>query len=282
MDADLVAAVEGVEVNGAEGTVILEGRRAVDQRVLAPEFLFNFVEAGGYILDADGVEGLTTGGVGDDAEYLVAPVFAGANVGADGVDEGLSALAHFDSVGRLGTTVVIVAIGNKDQDAAEGTFFSKGKHLVSAGLVEGIEERCSATGAQLADALIEKGDVVGEALSQVGLDVKALYEGEIAAMQYLMQELDGRVLLELEALADGTGGVQHDADAEREISLLGEAEYGDRRTAVVEQTEALAFEASDEAALFVGDGEDEVYFVGLNFDSRHGPDGGRFRGVRSL
>ena len=41
-------------------------------------------------------------------------------------------------------------------------------------------------------------------------------------MQYLTQELDGGVLLELEALADGTGGVQHDAEAEGEIGLLGE------------------------------------------------------------
>jgi hypothetical protein len=40
-------------------------------------------------------------------------------------------------------------------------------------------------GAQLADALVEKGDVVGEALSQVGLDVKSLDEGAVAAMKYL-------------------------------------------------------------------------------------------------
>src|SRR5260370_2132855 len=96
--------------------------------------------------------------------------------------------------------------------------------MVVAGLVEGIEERWAAAGAELEDALVEQGDVVGEALRDVDLDVKALDEGEVAAMKYLTQELDGGVLLELEALADRTGGVQHDADAEGQIGLLGTAD----------------------------------------------------------
>src|SRR5260370_20532591 len=154
--------------------------------------------------------------------------------------------------------------------------------MVVAGLVEGIEERWAAAGAELEDALVEQGDVVGEALRDVDLDVKALDEGEVAAMKYLTQELDGGVLLELEALADRTGGVQHDADAEGEIGLLSEGEDRDRGVAVVEQAEVLAFEAGDEAAFFVGDGEDEVYFVGLNFDGGDGSAGGRCRGVREL
>jgi hypothetical protein len=191
------------------------------------------------------------------------------------VDDRLGALAHLDGVGVLEAAVVVVAVGNEDEDTADDTLFSKEEHLVAAGFVEGIEERCAAAGAELADALIEKGDVIGETLSQVGLDVKAFDEGAVAAMQYLTQVRNGRLLLELEALADGAGGVQHDTDAEREIGLLGEAEYRDRRTAVVKQAEVLAFEVGDEAALFVGDGEYEVYFVGLNFDSRDGPAGGR-------
>jgi len=143
--------------------------------------------------------------------------------------------------------------------------------------VKTIEERCAAAGAELVDPPVEKGNVVGKALRQVGLDVKAQDEGAVAAMQYLTQELDGRILLELEARANGAGGVQHDAYAEREIGLLCEVEYCDRRTAVVEQAEVLAFEAGDEAALFIGDGKDEVYFVCLNFDSCDGPTGGRRR-----
>ncbi len=67
------------------------------------------------------------------------------------------------------------------------------------------------------------------------------------AVEDLEEELDGGVLLELEALADGAGGVEHDADAQGEIGLLGEAEDGGGRAAVVEQAEVLALEAGDEA-----------------------------------
>jgi hypothetical protein len=67
VDADLVTAVEGLELNSAEGTVILEGRRAVDQGVLTPELFFNFAKTSSYVLDADGVEGLTARGFGDNA-----------------------------------------------------------------------------------------------------------------------------------------------------------------------------------------------------------------------
>ncbi len=49
-----------------------------------------------------------------------------------------------------------------------------------------------------------------------------------------------------------------------------EVENGDGRTAVVEEAEVLALEAGDEAALLVGDGEDEVDLVGLNLDGGDG------------
>ena len=51
---------------------------------------------------------------------------------------------------------------------------------------------------------------------------------------------------------------------------------GDGRTAVVEQTEVLAAEAGDEAALLVGHGEDEIDFVDLDLD---GGDGFFLRGA---
>ncbi len=63
--ADLVAGVEGLEVDGAEGAVLFEVGGAVDEEVLAAELFFDVVEADGYVFDAGGVEGLAAGGVGD-------------------------------------------------------------------------------------------------------------------------------------------------------------------------------------------------------------------------
>ena len=54
-------------------------------------------------------------------------------------------------------------------------------------------------------------------------DVEAFDKGAVVAVQDLQQELDCGVLLELKALANGAAGVEHDADAERQIGLLGEA-----------------------------------------------------------
>nr|AOS95181.1 beta-ketoacyl synthase active site-containing protein [uncultured bacterium] len=222
MDANLIATVKRLEIDGAERTVILEVRWAVDQGVLAPELLLNFAEASGHVLDADRVECLTTRGFGDDAEYLVALAFARTDISADGVDDSLGTLAHFDCVGRMKAAVVIVAIRDKDKDAADGPFAVNSEQLVVAGFLEGIEDCCAAAGPELLNTLFEQCHVVGEALRDVDLDVKALDKGQISAMKYLAQELDCRILLELKPLPDRTGGVDHDTDAEWEIGLLSE------------------------------------------------------------
>src|ERR1700754_3974557 len=108
--ADVVAGVERLQVDGSEGAVLTEVGGAVDERVLAAQLFLDVVEAGGYVLDLDREEGLAAGGFGDGLEDVVALVFAGADVGGDGVDDGLGALAHLDGVGLLGAGVVVVAV----------------------------------------------------------------------------------------------------------------------------------------------------------------------------
>ena len=56
-------------------------------------------------------------------------------------------------------------------------------------------------------------------------------------------------------------GVEHDADTQRQVGLLGEAKDLDRGAAIVEQAEVFTLQAGDEAALFIRDGEDEVDLV---------------------
>jgi len=270
LGADLVAGIVGLEVDGAEGAVHEEVGGAVDEVVLAAELLFDVAEADGYIFELDRVEGLATGGVGDGFEDVVALVFAGADVGADGVDDGVGALTHLDGVGLLDAGVVVVAVGDEDEGAADGTGLLEGEHLVFAGFVEGVEEGGAATGTELADALIEEVDVVGEVLGDVGFDVEAFDEGAVVAVEDLEEELNGGVLLELEALANGAGGVEHDADAQGEVGLLGEAEDGGGGAAVVEEAEVFAPEAGDELTVLVGDGEDEIDFVDLDLKGGDG------------
>ena len=220
----------------------------------------------GNVLDSHGEEGLAAGGLGDLAEDFVTLVFAGADVGGDGVDDGVGALAFFDGVGLEGAGVVVVAVGDEDEGTTDGEGIAEREHLIATGFVERVKERGTAAGTKLADALVEEVDVVGEALGEVGLDVEAFDEGAIVEVEDLEEELDGGVLLKLEALADGAGGVEHDADAQRQIACEGEVADADGRAVIVEQAEVVLLEVGDEVAFFIGDGEDEIDLVGLYAD----------------
>jgi len=264
LGSDFVSGVIGLEVDGAERAVHPEVCGAIDEVVLAAKLLFDVAEADGYVLKLDGVEGLAAGSVGDGLEDVVTLVFAWADVGADGVDDGVGALAHLDGVGLLDAAVVVIAVGDEDKSPADCGGLLKGEHLVFAGLVESVKECGAAAGTEFANALVEEVNVVGEVLGDVGFDVKAFDEGAVVAMEDLKEELDGRVLFELEALTDGARGVEHDADAQGEICLLGEAEDSGGGATVVEETEVFALETGDELAVLVGDGEDEIYFVDLD------------------
>src|SRR5215469_16219812 len=264
--SDVEARIKGLEVECAESSVLFEVGWAIDERVLAAQFFLDVVEPGGYVLDFDWEEGLAASGFGDGFEDVVTLVFAGADVRADGVDDGLGALTHLDGVGLLGAGVIVVAVGDEDEGAADGSVLLEGEHLVAAGLVERVVERGASAGTELADALVEEIDVIGEALRDVSFDVEAFDEGAVIAVHDLEEELDGGVLLKLEALTDGTGGVEHDADTEGQVGLLLESEDGFGRKLIVEKAEVLALQAGDEAALLVGDGEDEVDLVDLHLD----------------
>ena len=228
------------------------------------------MEADGDVLHAGGEEGLAAGGVGDGLQHVVALVLAGAGVGADGIDDGLGALAHLDGVGLERAAVVVVAVRDQDDGLAHVIGLLQGQHLVAAGLVERVIERGAAAGTQLLNAGIQQVDAIGEVLRDVGLHVKAFHEGAVVGVQHLEQEVGGSLLLKLEALADGAGGVHHDADAQRQVGLLLEAADGLRRAAVVQQAEVLLLQAGDEVAVLVGDREDQVDLAGEDGDPRLG------------
>ena len=77
----------------------------------------------------------------------------------------------------------------------------------------------------------------------------------------LVQELDGRFLLELEAVAHRVAGVDEQSDAQRQVGFLAERADRLRGLAVVENSEIVLREVFYEVAALVGDGEDDVDFV---------------------
>ena len=66
---------------------------------------------------------------------VVAAIAAGADVGADGVDDGLGALAFLDGVVEIGVALIVVAVGDENHDFANGLLPARGvEELVAAAL----------------------------------------------------------------------------------------------------------------------------------------------------
>ena len=100
-------------------------------------------------------------------------------------------------------------------------------------------------------------------------DVESHDEGAVVlCFEHLKQKLSGRLLLELEAGADGGAGVNHDADAQRKIDLLVKGVDLFRRLLVVEQGEVVLGQVGDVVSVLVGDREDEVDFVDADMKGR--------------
>ncbi len=140
--------------------------------------------------------------------------------------------------------------------------------LIAAGGVDRVEESRAATGPELGDAGLEFVLVIGVVLRNVGGDVKAHGEGQICLRaNHLLQKLDRGRLLELETLADRCTGINHDADAQRQVCLLGEIENLGGRLLVIQQGEIPLLQILNEPSVLVGDGKDQVHLIDV------GPDG---------
>ena len=139
---DVVAGIVGLEVDGAESSILLEVSRAIFQQVLAAQLFLNSGEAGAHVLDAVGIEGPAASGVGDGLQHIASPaVLAGADVGRDRIDDGFCPLAFLDGV-RLPSAWLWLSSPSRDQDdrPCVPRRFLQRQHLVLAGGVERVEQ----------------------------------------------------------------------------------------------------------------------------------------------
>src|SRR5262249_34885 len=135
----------------------------------------------GHVFNALGEEGIASSGFSYFLQNVVAAVPARTYVGADRIDDGLGALAHFDRIVGIGPALVIVPVGDHDQRFAHGTQ-RRGRYfdqLITAGSVDCVKESRAATRPQLSDTSLEFVLIVGVVLGNVRGDVKAHGEGQI-------------------------------------------------------------------------------------------------------
>ena len=77
----------------------------------------------------------------------------------------------------------------------------------------------------------------------------------------LTEKLDSRILLELEAVADGVAGIDQQADSQRQVGFLLKVGDARIRPAVIDYFEVVAIKILNQPAVLVGDGENHVHFI---------------------
>ena len=212
---------------------------------------------------------------------LVSGAAAWRPIGADGVDDGFGAFTLFDRFGKVDAALVVVAVGDEDDGLANGLRAALGEELVAAGDIDGVEERGAAARLQLVDARLKSVLVVGPVRGDRRRRIESHDEGAVALrLEHIEQELGGRLLLELEAGADGGAGINNDAHAQRQVDLLVKRVDALRRLLVIEKGKVVLTQVGDVVPMLVSDGEDEADFIDADMDGRRARIGGRCTGLR--
>ncbi len=210
----------------------------------------------------------------------------------DDVDDGVGLLGGLGGGLEGLLRALLAAVGQHDDDLSSGF----GAQLVVRGEVDGVVEMGAADARVAGDAagadagvdarlfhgalqLAGGAGVVGQ---QVDVDVKGDKEGFVLGLEDVLEELDAGGLLKRQNVLLGAGGVEQDADGERQGLLLGEVLDDLRlfRSALgpLGQDAVVFLQISDEAGL-VARGEVDVDEVGADLKGLERADvGGRFGG----
>ena len=94
------------------------------------------------------------------------------------------------------------------------------QQLVAAGKIKRVVERRAAAGTQFVHSARQQLGIVGEILRNLGRHVKAHHKRLVVARtNRLVQKLDRRFLLELEAVAHRIAGIDQQPDLQRQVGF---------------------------------------------------------------
>ena len=116
----------------------------------------------------------------------------------------------------------------------------------------------------LVDGALDLAGAVGVVGEEVDVDVEGDEEGFVLGGEDVFEELGAGLLLEGEDVHLAAGGVEEDADGEREVLFLGEV-LGLLEALVLEDAAVVLVEVGDEAVL-VADGEVDVDEVDVDLE----------------
>ena len=292
-------ALAAVEADGAELAVEVEIFGRVAEQVLGAQFVLDLVEGLLKLFAIVANVDDAAAGVMRKLLHLAVAGVAEAHAGIeaavgdqDHVDNGVGLLRGLGGGFECLFRALLAAVGQHDDDFAAGF----GAQLVVRGEIDGVIKMGAADArvashASGADAGVDAGflhgalqlaggaGVVGE---QVYVDVKGDEEGFVLGLENILEEFNAGGLLKWQNVLLRAGGVEQDANGERQGFFLGEV-FDDLRLfgsalSAFSQDAVVLFEVRDKAGLVAG-GEVNVDEVGADPKGLEGADvGGRFGG----
>ena len=263
-----ILAVEGYDLNAAKVAVSFEIGRFVGNRILAAQLILYLGKRVRYVSDLERKERPPAGRVGNSLQHFISGPFGSAYVRADRVYDGVGALRHFDGFFAGYVALVILAVAQQNDRAPCGAILRLLQQLVAAGVVESIIHRRSASGAEFAHAMRQFFRVVGEILSDLRRHIETNHHGLIVATANdLVQELNGRLLLELKPVAHRVAGVDEQSDLQWQIRLGTKAANFSWRLIVVGDAEVVLLEIGDVFSVLIRNRENHIHFIDANADA---------------
>ena len=176
---------------------------------------------------------------------------------------------------------VIVAVADHHQHAAQVRFGiangrSKLEQLLAA-LIDRVVKRRAAAGALLRYDVPEVVEIARECLNHFRLIVDGHQKGLVLVPpDHVIEEIDGRLLLELQPVADAVGGIQQQPHSQRQVGLPVEKAYLLLRV-VVENPKILLIQIRHNFVLLVENGKQDVHQAHILANGRRAIGFGRGR-----
>ena len=223
-----------------------------------PQHVGNVLKRLVQIFRFEGEERLAAGFFGQILQNLVTLFVFPRDVGGDGVDDHIGLLRHFEGLVAGAVAGSIKAIADDDHGSTKLVARLVHHQLFFGPEVDRIVKRRAAPRAQAADAGLQRFHIIGQICDQFHVAVKGGDHHQVLTRaQDGVHKTDGGLLLKAEAVGNAVRGINQHRDAQRQIGFRGE--LADLLSFLVfGDVKVFLAKVGNEAALFVGNGEENV------------------------
>jgi hypothetical protein len=245
--------------------VAFEIRGLIGDRILAAQLVLYLGEGVGHVANLERKERAATRGIGNSLQDFVACALGAAHIGADRVNNRFRALRHFNGFFACNVTQIVFAVAQQNNCPPRSRIERCLQKLVPASKIKRVIKRSAAARPQLMNTVCQRLGVVREILGDLGSGIKANHEcAVIFRPNRLIEEFDGRLLFELEAIAHRIAGIDQQAHAQGQVCFAVKAANFFDRLAIVHYLKVALLEVGNPPSVLIGYRKDNIYFVGTD------------------